>query len=98
MPFGPAQLRFDRANRVPERRAKERRATLGDQPSMARRMQHDLDAPRSAVSLKPHHRVNAPLESLGHALDRLLRSGPDSIGDDGVVGMKDDVHELTLRV
>jgi hypothetical protein len=91
-------LRFDTPNCVRERRAKEGGVTLGDQAAMPRRMEHDLHASRSAVSLKPHHGVDAPLESRGHAFDRGLRSGPNSIGDDGVVGMKDDVHELTLRV
>jgi len=65
---------------------------------MPRRMEDDLHAPRSAVSLKPHHGVDAPLESFGRALNGFLRSGTNAIGDDGVVGMKDDVHELTLRV
>jgi hypothetical protein len=65
---------------------------------MSRRMQHDLDASRSAVSLKPYHGINCPLESRRRTLDCALRTGTNSIGDDGVVGMKDDVHELTLRV
>jgi hypothetical protein len=91
-------LRFDAPDCVSKRRAKERGVTLSDQPPMPWRIEHDLHAPRSAVSLKPHHGVDAPLQSLGRALDCFLRSGTNSIGDDGVVGMKDDVHELTLRV
>jgi hypothetical protein len=91
-------LRFDTANRVAERRAKEGGVTLGDQPAMPWRVQHDLHTPRSAVSLKPHHGVDGPLESRGKAFNRILRPGPDSIGNDCVVSMKDDVHELTLRV
>jgi hypothetical protein len=91
-------LGFDTPNCGGQCRAEERGVALGDQPAMPWRMEHDLHAPRSAVSLKPHHGVDAPLESLGRALDCLLRSGTNSIGDDRVVGMKDDVHELTLRV
>jgi hypothetical protein len=91
-------LCFDAPDCVAERLTKERGVTLGDQSAMPRRVQDDLHPPRSAVSLKPHHGVDGPLESRGKAFDGVLCSGPDSIGNDSVVSMKDDVHELTLRV
>lgn len=92
------KLCFDPSYGISERRAKEGGATLGDQPAIPWRVEHDLHTSRSAVSLKPHHGVHGPLESRRKAFDGMLRSGANSIGDDGVVGMKDDVHELTLRM
>jgi hypothetical protein len=55
-------------------------------------MEHDFDALHGPILLKAYNRVNRAGESRPHAPDCQLRATPQTIGERGVVSMKNYFH------